>query len=104
VASALRAVFAQQLCRCPNGGRTAACEIMFATPALMTLLQQGRLDELSAALSTARELGMQTLNDHLVELVQGGRVAAAEAYLRTYDRFELGQRLQEEDAAHQSKH
>jgi twitching motility protein PilT len=78
---AVQAVIAQQLLpRKDDKGRVAAMEIMVATAAIRESLKSAsRLGELKRLMADARRDGMQTFEQHLNELVSGGRVTAETA-------------------------
>ena len=80
-AEAVRAVVAQQLVpRKDDKGRVPAMEILIGTPAIRSSLKSAaRLGELKKLMSDARDDGMQIFEQHLAELVAGGRIASESA-------------------------
>jgi twitching motility protein PilT len=78
---AVRAVVAQQLLpRKDDKGRVAAMEILVASPAIQEALKSAsRLGELKKLMAEAKGDGMQTFEQHLAELVSGGRVTSETA-------------------------
>jgi twitching motility protein PilT len=82
----LRGVVAQALCRRKGGGRVAAFEVLMSTPAVASLIREGNTQQIPSTMQAGKELGMQLLNDHLVELVRAGTVEPREACLLSYDR------------------
>jgi len=56
-------------------GRVAAFEIMIATPAIRNMVRERKTHQLYGAIQTGAELGMQTLDGHLLELYRGGVVS-----------------------------
>lgn len=80
-AEAVRAVVAQQLLpRKDDKGRMPAMEILIGTPAIRAALKSpARLSELKKLMSDARGDGMQIFEQHLAELVAGGRIASESA-------------------------
>ena len=89
LATTLRGAVAQVLLRRARGGRIAAREILLNTPAVSTMVLEGRTLELSAALDAGRRQGMVPLTDSLASQVRDGNVHAAEAYRRALDRDAL---------------
>ncbi len=88
----LKGVISQRLLRRADGqGRVPAIEIMSATPIVQKLIYEGRLKDLKAAVQN-REDGMQTFNQHLLELVQAGTVTKEEA-LRYVDNIPAFERM-----------
>ena len=61
------------------GGRICAAEVLLATDAVRHLIRTGKTHQLRNVISTGRQFGMQTLESHLSELVDGGVVAGEEA-------------------------
>jgi twitching motility protein PilT len=80
-AEAVRAVMAQQLLpRKDDKGRVPAMEILIGTPAIRAALKSAaRQGELKKLMSEARGDGMQIFEQHLAELVAGGRIASESA-------------------------
>ncbi len=89
LAASLRAVVSQMLLRKLAGGRTAARELLFNTPAIATLILEGKNVEIPSALEGGRRHGMIPLTDSLATLVREGTVHAAEAYRKAPDRASL---------------
>jgi twitching motility protein PilT len=89
LAASLRAVVSQMLLRKLAGGRTAARELLFNTPAIATLILEGKNIDIPSALDGGRRHGMMPLTDSLATLVREGTVHAAEAYRKAPDRAAL---------------
>ncbi|HJS47470.1 MAG TPA: PilT/PilU family type 4a pilus ATPase [Gemmatimonadales bacterium] len=86
LAESLRGVIAQVLCRKVGGGRVAAREILLVTPAIQNLIREGKTFQIPSVMQTGRKLGMVTLHDSLVELVEQGKVEPKEAWMRAVDK------------------
>jgi twitching motility protein PilT len=86
LAQNLRGVIGQVLLRKSGGGRIAARELLLNTPAVASVLAEGKTSQLPLAIEGGRKHGMAPLNDSLVALVQGGIVSAGEAYRHASDR------------------
>jgi twitching motility protein PilT len=86
LAENLRGVVAQVLLRRPGGGRLAAREVLLNTPAVASVIAEGKTSQLPLAMESGRKHGMVPLNDALVGIVQSGAVDAREAYRRAADR------------------
>jgi twitching motility protein PilT len=69
LAESLRMVVAQTLCPRRSGGRIAAMEILVATPAVRTLIREGKNHQIRGVMETSCSVGMQTLAMHLRRLV-----------------------------------
>jgi twitching motility protein PilT len=80
LAESLRGVIAQQLLRRADGkGRVAAYEVLVATPAVRSLIREQKTFHLYSTISTGRKDGMQTLDQHLLELALKRTVTVEEA-------------------------
>jgi len=81
ISTSLRGVVSQQLLpTCNRPGRAAALEIMINTPAVANLIRQGKLDQLETAIQSGGRIGMKTMDNALMELVDRGDVSGQEAY------------------------
>jgi twitching motility protein PilT len=86
LAESLKGVISQTLCRKIGGGRVAAREILLSTPAVSNLIRESKVFQINSVLQTSRKLGMVTLNDALIELVDQGLVEPREAYMKAVDK------------------
>jgi twitching motility protein PilT len=85
LAQNLRGVVAQVLLRKTGGGRVAAREVLLNTPAVRSVLAEGKTSQLPLAIEGGRVHGMAPLNDALVGYVQNGMVDVREASRRAAD-------------------
>jgi len=79
LSESLRSVVAQTLMKKIGGGRTAAWEIMVGTPAIRNLIREDKVAQMYSAIQTGQAFGMQTLDQHLQELVKKGMISRADA-------------------------
>ena len=80
LSESLRAVISQTLLKTKDGtGRCAAHEIMIGTPAIRNLIRENKVAQMYSSIQTGAQLGMQTLDQNLLELVRRNVVSAAEA-------------------------
>ncbi|MEA2707257.1 MAG: twitching motility protein PilT [Gemmatimonadaceae bacterium] len=86
LSESLKGVISQVLCKKIGGGRVAAREIMLSTPSVSNLIREGKTFQLPSVLQTSRRLGMVTMNDALIELVESNQVEPQEAYLKATDK------------------
>src|SRR5262249_31649988 len=86
LAGSLRGVVVQVLLRKAGGGRLPAREVLLNTPAVSSVIAEGKTSQLPMAIEGGRRYGMMPLNDALVGLVQSGMVDAGEAYRQSSDR------------------
>jgi twitching motility protein PilT len=78
----LQGVISQTLIPRQGGGRCCAQEIMTGTDTVRSLIREGKSLQLFNVLQTGQQFGMQTLEAHLVKLVQAGLVSVDDAISR----------------------
>ena len=86
LSESLKAVITQTLLKKNGGGRTAAWEIMIGTPAIRNLIREDKVAQMYSAIQTGQAVGMQTMDQHLQELVQKNMVTRAEARVRAVNK------------------
>jgi twitching motility protein PilT len=80
LSESLRAVISQTLLKTKDGaGRAAAHEIMICTPAIRNLIREAKVPQMYSAIQTGGNMGMQTLDQCLSDLVKRNVVASSEA-------------------------
>ena len=80
LSESLRAVISQTLLKTKDGsGRVAAHEIMIGTPAIRNLIRENKIAQMYSAIQTGQNVGMQTLDQNLIELVRRNIVNPIEA-------------------------
>lgn len=80
LSESLRAVISQTLCKTKDGqGRVAAHEIMIGTPAIRNLIRENKIPQMYSAIQTGQNVGMQTLDQNLQDLVKRNLISANEA-------------------------
>ncbi|SCZ61902.1 type IV pilus twitching motility protein PilT [Thiohalomonas denitrificans] len=79
LSESLRAVISQTLLKKVGGGRVAAHEIMIGTPAIRNLIREGKVAQMYSAIQTGQQLGMQTLDQNLSELLNKGVIGKQDA-------------------------
>ncbi|WP_183168084.1 PilT/PilU family type 4a pilus ATPase [Azomonas macrocytogenes] len=80
----LKAFISQRLVKTLDNRRRAAVEIMLGSPTIRELIYRGELTELKGIMEKSRNLGMQTFDQALVDLVNEGAIGEEEA-LRNAD-------------------
>jgi twitching motility protein PilT len=98
LSSSLVAVFSQTLCRRlqpASGpfGRVMALEILLNTPAISHLIREGKTAQIYSQMQTSGQLGMQTLERALANLVQQGTISREEALAKASRPEELARLL-----------
>ena len=86
LAESLKGVVSQTLCKKIGGGRAAAREVLLSIPAVTNLIREGKTFQIPSVMQTSKRLGMVTLNDALLELVDSGQVEASEAYAKAVEK------------------
>ena len=89
LSESLKGVVAQILCKKIGGGRVAVREILLAIPAIANLIRESKTFQIPSMIQTNKKLGMVTLNDALMEVVEQKLVEPAEAYMRCADKAGL---------------
>jgi len=80
LSESLRAVISQTLLKTKDEqGRVAAHEIMIGTPAIRNLIREAKIPQMYSAIQTGQNVGMQTLDQNLQDLVKRNIVSANEA-------------------------
>lgn len=86
LASTLQGVVCQTLVKMASGkGRVVATEVMVTTPAIANLIREGKTYQIATALQAGRELGMFSMDQHLAELVDRGKITHAAAMEKAHD-------------------
>ena len=86
LSESLRSVIAQTLMKRVGGGRIAAHEIMLGTPAIKNLIREDKVAQMYSSIQTGQNAGMNTLDQHLEELVARGLITRNEAAKKAVDR------------------
>ncbi|HZT44032.1 MAG TPA: type IV pilus twitching motility protein PilT [Chthonomonadaceae bacterium] len=89
----LEAVISQTLLiRKEGNGRVAAFEVMIGTPAIRSLIREGKTYQIYTDIQTGQQFGMQTLDTSLLELVRRDLVHFEDALAKTSNVIEFQQR------------
>jgi twitching motility protein PilT len=89
----LQAVISQTLLPTTDeAGRVAAFEVMIATPAIRTLVREGKTHQLYMDIQTNAELGMQTLDGCLLQLLKDRRIDYEHALAKCSNPMEFQRR------------
>ncbi len=79
LSESLQAVISQSLLKKNGGGRVAVHEIMLGTPAIRNLIRENKVAQMYSAIQTGANIGMQTLDQGLKNLVTKGIISPAAA-------------------------
>ncbi|MBH0201406.1 MAG: Flp pilus assembly complex ATPase component TadA [Nitrospira sp.] len=87
LSTALRVVVAQNLFkRIDQKGRCAALEILVCTPAVSNLIRDAKTVQIASQMQTGKNVGMQTLDDAIQDLLTKKWISPEEAYEKCIDK------------------
>jgi len=87
LADALVGIVAQQLIPTIDGmSRVCALEILVNVPAVANLIRENKTFQLTSIMQTSKQVGMQTMDQALTDLVKSRKIAPEEAYRRAFDK------------------
>ena len=69
LAGTLQGIISQTLISKIGGGRVAALEILVAIDAVRSLIRENKMQQIPSTMQTGKKYGVQTLEDHLSQLV-----------------------------------
>ncbi|MFN2563686.1 MAG: type IV pilus twitching motility protein PilT [Gemmatimonadaceae bacterium] len=95
LSESLKGVISQTLCKKIGGGRVAAREILLTTPAISNLIREGKTFQIPSIMQTSKKLGMVTLTDALMDLVNQRLVEPKEAYFKAIDKLTVANGLKQ---------
>ncbi len=75
LSESLQAVVAQTLLKKKGGGRQAVLELMLCTNAIKNLIREDKIAQMYSMIQTGVSKGMQTLDQHLQQLVEKDIIA-----------------------------
>ncbi len=77
----LKGVVAQNLFkRVDKKGRMAVLEVLVVTPAVSNLIREGKTFQIPSAIQTGKKYGMQSIDDAILEALNGKKISAEDAY------------------------
>lgn len=87
LAQQLKGVISQVLVRTPDGrGRKAILEILINTPGIANLILDRKIFQIPSSLQTGRELGMQIMDQALLEAIKNKEIDPDDAYVNAVDK------------------
>jgi twitching motility protein PilT len=98
LAATLQGVVCQALVKKVGGGRVVATEVLVMTSAVANLIREGKTYQIASAMQAGRALGMNTMDQHLAELVNAGVVTRQSAEDEAQDTESLKQLIRRSDA------
>ena len=77
LASVMQGIISQQLLPTKDGkGRVAAFEVMVGTPAIRSLIREGKTHQVQTMLQTGTKYGMETMDMYLLKLYKQGKISS----------------------------
>jgi twitching motility protein PilT len=89
LASSLKGVIAQTLCKKIGGGRVAALEALIVDAGIASLIRDRKMHQVASAMQIGKSRGNMLMNESLAQLVSSETVTPAEAYLKAVDKHDL---------------
>ncbi|KPJ70454.1 hypothetical protein AMJ51_01840 [Microgenomates bacterium DG_75] len=89
LSATLEAIVSQRLLPCLEGGRIPATEILIATPAVRTVIREGKSHMIDNIIQTSAEVGMKMLEMDLARLVKEGKISLEVAQMYSFRPEEL---------------
>ena len=93
LASSLVAVISQVLCKKIGGGRIAGYEIMINTTSISAMIRENKTFRITSDIQTGGNLGMITMDAHLLSLVNRQLVTPDEALEKAQDPIGMREKL-----------
>ena len=93
LASSLQAVISQVLCKKVGGGRIAGYEIMVTTTSIASLIRDNKTFRINSDIQTGGQLGMITMDTHLMSLINRELLSPDEAVEKAQDTVAMREKL-----------
>jgi len=90
----LRAVVAQQLIPKIGGGRVAAIEILFSSPAIGNMIREGKTPQITSAIQTGSKEGMIDMDTSIRKLYDDKKITARAAFDKAIDKSQFKELLE----------
>ena len=94
LASSLKGVVSQTLCKRKEKGRVAALEILVVTSGIANNIREGKTYLIPSSMQTGGKIGMQLLNDALIKHVIDDMITPEEAISKAIDRVDMKRKLE----------
>jgi twitching motility protein PilT len=94
LSESLKGVISQMLVKKIGGGRVPAQEVLLCTSSVANLIREGKTFQIPSIMQTSRGIGMQTLNDALLDLVKKKLCEPNDAYIKAIAKAEFKQMLE----------
>jgi twitching motility protein PilT len=91
LASCLRGVVSQLLCKKVGGGRVAVNEILLKHDALPNCIRSGKISNIRGIIESSMAQGMTTMDSSLMAQLKKGAITGHEAYMKAADKNQFEQ-------------
>lgn len=75
-------------------GMVASFEFLYVTNAIANLIRENKVFRIPSSIQTGKKLGMQLLDDHLLQLYQEGKISEVDAIDRSHSSADLHERIE----------
>ncbi len=89
LASSLKGVIAQTLCKKKTGGRVAAFEVLISNFAVAANIREGKTHQIPSSMQVGIKQGMRQMNDSMLELLRSDTIDPVEAYMKCVDKLDM---------------
>jgi twitching motility protein PilT len=89
LASSLKGVISQMLCKKIGGGRVPALEVMIGTAPIANMIREAKVFQIPSIMQTSKKQGMCLMNDSFLDLVKRKVIEPQEAYAKAVDKMGL---------------
>ena len=99
LASCLKGIVSQLLCRKKAGGRVAVHEILLWAEGLPNTIREGQISNIRTIIDAGGGRGMQSMDNSIQKQLDAGLISAEEAYMKASDKSRFLKLMEEEEAA-----
>ena len=99
LASCLKGVVSQLLCRKLAGGRVAVHEILLWTEGLHNTIREGQISNIRTIIDAGGGKGMQSMDNSIQIQYDAGNISAEEAYMKASDKTRFVHQMEAEEEA-----
>ena len=100
----MKAIVSQRLLPFKGGdGRVPAIEVLINSPLMADLIFKGDVPKMKSLIAKSRELGMQTFDQHLFDLIEDGKISIEDGLRNADSVNDLRLRLKLESQASKDK-